>query len=139
LCTDESGGELAKVGLVANQRNPPALDAFGERGEHNRGFMAGRQFVERANGRMVTQTCRQQIGSLPGANERARIDLIDPDAKPDQTFHHFSKAAHTIGREWSLGVVGPVIATLGRYAVADEIELARSHLFGNRLNHTTAV
>jgi len=50
-----------------------------------------------------------------------------------------SKAAQTIGREWSLGVVGPVIATLGRYAVADEIELARSHAFGCWLNHTTAV
>ena len=55
LCTNKGSREFAEVRLVTDQRHAPALDAFGQLGQHTSGFMPGRQLVQDLNRRAIAK------------------------------------------------------------------------------------
>src|ERR1044071_7689498 len=130
LRAQQSRGKFTEIWFVAHERDAPAFDTLAERGQHGGRLVPRRQLVERSHCRPVFETGRQQVRSLTGAYQRARVDLVDLHAKPGQPLHHFFETADTGGGQRTFGVVGPLLTTLGRDGVADEVELTGSHARG---------
>ena len=120
-------------------RSPYKRDALPKLGQQVLQVLTGRQFVDRPDRRALLEALRQEIGGLSRANEGAGIDLVEADAEPHEPLYDLFETAHALACQRTFGVVGPVVATLGRHGVSDQVELAGSHIGERRLNHTTAM
>ena len=119
-------GKLAETGLVADERDAPALCRLAQLAHHRARRVSGRKRLERLDRGLVGETLREQRRGLPGAHQRAGEDLVNLDVQPGQPFDGFLEPVMPVSVSGRL-FVGPLLAALGGDRVANEIELAGFH------------
>ena len=122
LCADEMRRQLAEIGLVTDEGDSWATGHLGELGHHGCRRMPGRERIQRLHDGLAVDARRQEIGRLPRAHQRAGEDLVDRHVQAFQPTHDFLESVDTALGQRPLGVVRPLVAALGGYGVAHQVE-----------------
>ena len=101
-CGEQVGGQLAHVGLVADEAYVSAGREPAELGQHVRRTGAGGEGFHHSDAGAALQPRGEQLGRLPGADERAGPDLVHRGPESSQ---HLRVMAHLID---PLGGQGPI-------------------------------
>ena len=83
--------------------------------------------VDGLHWRVLGQPGCEQVGGLTRSHEWAGEDFIQTHSKPQEAVDDVAEPAGALGGQRPLGIVRPIVATLGGHGVADEIEFAGSH------------
>ena len=100
--------------LVPDEGDAASSGISRELRHHRRRACARRQRIQNLDGRLAGEAGGQEIGSLLGANERAREDLVDARLELLQSLDRLLEARDASRRQRALVVVGPLLATRRR-------------------------